>query len=240
MNKEKGIIIAKCSLIIFLVFIPNIYNSIIYIIGNDDFNYFFTPPAASELTVKFIVSWLIHSLQILFPVFLVMYLSREDIKSYGLIKAGIKDYFFALLRMVLYFLCLSVILGIVLFLIILINNDIMEYANNLLEIDTGKGINKIPMILLSIVPLILGAFTEELCFRSYLYRNINKLIANKWICILITNILFAMLHIYQGIMGFLVALIFGIVLSLEFKRKNNIYTITIFHAIKNLLAFVMY
>jgi membrane protease YdiL (CAAX protease family) len=114
---------------------------------------------------------------------------------------------------------------------------------NLLNSTTEFNINirksNILLFILSIIPIFLGAFTEELCFRSYFYNNLNKIIQNEWVCIIITNLLFSLGHIYQGIYGCIYSFVLGIVMSIEYKRRNNIYTIIIFHMITNVYAFAI-
>ncbi|MDR1182724.1 MAG: CPBP family intramembrane metalloprotease [Bacteroidales bacterium] len=69
--------------------------------------------------------------------------------------------------------------------------------------------------------LFLSAFTEELCFRSYFYNNINKIIQNKWVCIIMANLLFSFGHIYQGIYGCIYSFVLGMLMSVEYKNRNN-------------------
>ncbi|MDR1127445.1 MAG: CPBP family intramembrane metalloprotease [Treponema sp.] len=96
--------------------------------------------------------------------------------------------------------------------------------------------SNISLFILCIIPLFLSAFTEELCFRSYFYNNINKIIQNKWVCIIITNLLFSFGHIYQGIYGCIYSFVLGMLMSIEYKNRNNIYTIIIFHMVMNVCS----
>jgi membrane protease YdiL (CAAX protease family) len=98
--------------------------------------------------------------------------------------------------------------------------------------------NSIIMISLQLIPMAIAAFAEELCFRSYLYKNLNKLIGNKLLCIIIINIAFALCHIYQGIIGVISAFILGMALSLEFKKRGSIFTISLFHLLRNIISII--
>jgi hypothetical protein len=42
---------------------------------------------------------------------------------------------------------------------------------------------------------------------------------------IITNLLFSCGHIYQGIYGCIYSFVLGILMSIEYKKRNNIYTI---------------
>jgi membrane protease YdiL (CAAX protease family) len=106
--------------------------------------------------------------------------------------------------------------------------ELVEQENN-----TGK------MILINLIPLILMAFAEEVCFRSFLYRNLCTIVKKKWICIIFVNLLFGAGHIYQGLMGVLGTFVIGIVFSIEFEKHNNIYTISIFHALRNIIDLII-
>jgi membrane protease YdiL (CAAX protease family) len=236
MDKEKRINILKCILVVSVAVIPSTFRAIILFLKEDPekifINYY-----NFDLGIYSALSWLIMAFQFAFPVLLVIIISNESFKDYGFNKTGIKDAAKALLRLFL------IILGPPLIIVIICVCTLLVFFNDV-NYDIFNEIlfkEKIPiqMLLINIIPIILLSFTEEICFRSYLYTNRNKIFKAKWVCILITNILFAGCHIYQGIAGVIFAFFFGVICSIEYKNHKNIYTIGTFHAIRNIIAFAI-
>jgi membrane protease YdiL (CAAX protease family) len=179
----------------------------------------------------------VTSLQISFPIIFIIILSKEPFNEYGFNKISKKTFVLAILRQFLSFIGIMIIIGIVITVIQYIFE--LNLQNNTMKFNIEIKRNNIFLFILSIIPLFLSAFTEELCFRSYFYNNINKIIQNKWVCIIITNLLFSFGHIYQGIYGCIYSFVLGVVMSIEYKNRNNIYTIIIFHMITNVYAFAI-
>jgi len=224
--------ILRCLFVIFLLCIPS-YFAAFRIFLNSDGNIFFDN---YSFTLDF-NSALIRLIQVFecgLPVIILMILTNDSFEEYGFNKISLKDLLKSLLRILGLTLLFLIAFGIIirLFFYKEINHEIIF---KLLEEENNNTL----MILVNLVPIILMAFVEELNFRSFLYKNLNKIIENKWICIIIVNILFGIGHIYQGIIAVLGTFIIGIVFSIEFKKHNNIYTISIFHALRNILAFVL-
>jgi membrane protease YdiL (CAAX protease family) len=232
MNKERTFILSKCFLIIFLIIIPGTFVPLVNLIGNTD-NIKWSIDFFSRMTINNLLSMVVTSLQVSFPIIFIMILSKESFNEYGFNKISKKDFVLSILRQFLMLIGIMIIIGIVI--------TVMQYIfqlnllNDTIKFNIKIRKNNVSLFLLSIIPLFLSAFTEELCFRSYFYNNINKIIQNKWLCIIITNLLFSVGHIYQGIYGCIYSFVLGIVMSIEYKNKNNIYTIIIFHMITNIL-----
>ena len=79
-----------------------------------------------------------------------------------------------------------------------------------------------------------GGLFEEYFFRGYLFNRISKLISNpvlyKWITTLITSIVFAFAHDYQGIGGISDTFIFAVVMGLlYFKLGKNVWYLVLIH-----------
>jgi membrane protease YdiL (CAAX protease family) len=235
-DKEKRINILKCLLVVLVVVIPSTFRAITALLTEDpkniSFNYY-----NFDLGVYSALSWLIMSLQFAFPVLLVILISNESFKDYGFNKISLKDAAKALLRLFLIILGPPLVIVIISVCIQLLffNGIVYDIFN---EILFNEKIT-IKMFLINILPIILASFAEEICFRSFLYTNLNKLFKAKWVCILITSLLFSGYHIYQGIAGVIYAFFFGIICGIEYKNHKNIYTIGIFHAVKNIISFAI-
>jgi len=236
MDKEKRINILKCLLVVFVVVIPSTFRAITPLFKEEPKNISFIY-YNFDLGVYSALSWLIMALQFAFPVLLVILISNESFKDYGFNRISIKDAVKALLRLFLIIFGPPLLLCIICVILSLIffNGVIYDIFDGILFKE------KIPlqMFLINILPIILVSFTEEICFRSFLYTNLNKIINSKWVCIFITSLLFSGYHIYQGILGVIFAFFFGIICGMEYKNHKNIYTIGTFHAIKNIIAFAV-
>ncbi|QQO10607.1 CPBP family intramembrane glutamic endopeptidase [Breznakiella homolactica] len=232
MRNEKAVILLKCLLIVFIMVVPNLFSSA-YALQNN-----YQDLLAFELNGYSALSWLIMAVQVSFPVLLLIFISGESFAFYGFTKIKLKEFIFSLLRLVALFLVFLFIIG-------LISNVIESISGKEADADVMEnqfkiGGSNVVMILLNIVPIILMAFTEELCFRSYLFLNLRKIIKNEWVCIIICNVLFSIYHIYQGIASTILVFFIGLVFSMEFRKHKNIYTITTIHAFWNIIMFSLY
>jgi membrane protease YdiL (CAAX protease family) len=230
--------ILKCLFVIFLIIIPNIFISLT-VFQNEEHNVFFSF-YNFNLGISSALAWLIKSLQWGVTLLLLMYLTKESFSDFGFNKITIKELCKSLLRLlgltILFLIILSIIITITLVLFKGLGGvENFDYKNIYSLSEKEK--NAVSSVIINIIPIIFIAFTEELCFRSYLYKNLTKIIDNKWICIVIVNILFGIGHIYQGIFAIFSTFIIGFIFSIEFKKYNNIYSISIFHALRNIIIF---
>jgi uncharacterized protein len=86
----------------------------------------------------------------------------------------------------------------------------------------------------------LSAYLEESYFRFYLLTKREELNLNAVSSLLLSVILFAICHIYEGPWGFLNAVISGAILGFVFLRYNSLHGIAIAHAFYNISVFVIY
>jgi len=235
-NMKNRNAILRCLFVVFLFCVPSYLAAFKIFLGSNQnnllSNYSFTLDFYSVLIM------FIQVLQYGLPIIILMILTNDSFEEYGFNKVSLKDLLKSLLRM--FGLTLLFLIGFAIIVVIIIgilSYKEMNYENIFTSLE--KENNNTLMILLNLVPITLLAFIEELYFRSYLYINLNKIIKSKWICIITVNILFGIGHIYKGIIAMFGTFIIGLVLSIEFKKHNNIYTISIFHALRNVLAFVL-
>lgn len=90
------------------------------------------------------------------------------------------------------------------------------------------------LLFMLVLGWFVGGLFEEYFFRGYLYNRISSLISNpllfKWVAILITSIVFAFAHNYQGIGGISDTFIFAIVMGLlYFKMGKNVWYLILIH-----------
>jgi membrane protease YdiL (CAAX protease family) len=235
MDKDKLIIQLKCLLIVVLMFFPNLFHSMEYLIHENQESTLFSL-YNFDLGIYSALSWLIISIQVSFPIILIMIIGNESFNTYGFNAFTVQDLIKSLARLLSLMVGILIVAGIIIAYII--SYIYTDFDPNIMQQSILNEKNSLLMIVINIIPIVLVAFAEELCFRSFLYINLNKLINKKWVCIIISNVLFAIYHIYQGITAVIMVFLMGIIFSMEFKKHNNIYTITIFHAIWNISTLI--
>jgi len=77
------------------------------------------------------------------------------------------------------------------------------------------------------------AVEEELLFRGLLLRYLAYLTRDRWVAILVSSLVFAVLHLPAGGQGVLVALWTGLVLGSYFMRKGSLLTVIVAHFLYN-------
>jgi membrane protease YdiL (CAAX protease family) len=94
--------------------------------------------------------------------------------------------------------------------------------------------NNLPLILFTSVT---AGVTEELFFRGYLIPRLEILFKNTYLAILISSILFGLIHYSYGTLIQIIAPFFiGIILALHYQKHRNITIIIICHFLWNLLV----
>jgi len=81
-----------------------------------------------------------------------------------------------------------------------------------------------------LVPMIAtGVFLEEVLFRGYLISRLRELLGNYWAPILISSVMFGFWHWYQGPLGMVYALGFGLATATCFAVTGKIWPALIVH-----------
>lgn len=120
------------------------------------------------------------------------------------------------------------------------------YCNCLDHLINGEKLISITSILFLMVYFLLVAICEEFVFRGFIGTRLNGLIKNKYIVVLITGLLFVIMHFpYRMIaanmslsdfdIGWLINLfVFHLVMSFIYMKTNSIYGSIIPHWISDL------
>jgi membrane protease YdiL (CAAX protease family) len=89
--------------------------------------------------------------------------------------------------------------------------------------------------------LLLGSaangFAEELVMRGYLFPRLERLLGSSFRSLIVTTLLFAAYHVYQGTAGVLSALSFGLVYGLAFWKLRRLWPLALGHAIADYAPF---
>lgn len=86
-----------------------------------------------------------------------------------------------------------------------------------------------------ILMMSLTALAEEISMRGYLIPRLSHLLKSRFGAVLVSTLLFAAYHGYQGAIGFLNAVEFGIFTGIAFLFCRRIWPLAIFHAVGNIL-----
>ena len=120
------------------------------------------------------------------------------------------------------------------------------YCNCLDHLINGEKLISITSILFLMIYFLLVSVCEELVFRGYIGTRLNGLIKNKYIGIIVTGILFVVMHFpYRMIaanmslsdfdIGWIINLfVFHLVMSFIYMKTNSIYGSIIPHWISDL------
>ena len=89
-----------------------------------------------------------------------------------------------------------------------------------------------------------AGFGEEVIWRGFIMKQFTRLFdENKngqWVGLIISSILFGLIHAYQGIAGILYASIAGIIYGfIVLKSRRNLWTAIIAHATTDTIAFIL-
>ncbi|HXT61105.1 MAG TPA: type II CAAX endopeptidase family protein [Pirellulales bacterium] len=89
-----------------------------------------------------------------------------------------------------------------------------------------------------VVFIAASAFAEELVMRGYLIRRFEQLLHSTWLSVLITTVLFAGYHCYQGPGGVVDAAASGFVYAVAFCLFRRLWPVVIAHTLHNLAAYL--
>ena len=93
-------------------------------------------------------------------------------------------------------------------------------------------INSFPKYLISLVVIgLLPGLFEEVCFRAGLQNIFVRWFKGPWVAIILTSIIFSIIHI--SYYGFLVRFALGAILGLIFYYSGNLWLSSLFHFLYN-------
>lgn len=136
-------------------------------------------------------------------------------------------------------------------LILLINDFLME---PIVELIVGEGIhlesfdgirgNLSNLLMMLAIMWVMAAFIEEFFFRGYIMNRIANILGNKktsWIiAIILSSMMFGIVHGYQGISGMITTGIVGLILGLAYYcNRNNLMVGILAHGIYDTYGLTM-
>lgn len=124
-----------------------------------------------------------------------------------------------------------------------INHFFKDYIESYTEYDFIKN-NIWTLLLIIIAAWIGGGFYEEIVFRGFIQKVIERWIKKQnyafWIAGGITSVLFGLYHQQQGVFGVISATLGGLYWTFLFKRyKRNLWYPMVSHAVYDTIALTM-
>jgi membrane protease YdiL (CAAX protease family) len=189
-------------------------------------------PLLKQLNLKYETIFYISKLAIWFCLFLI-YMYSIHIEKQNFLLWKEKKY-----SLLFYVKSVAATMG-TLVLIMLVVSIIFRLTGSDIESEKMDEIlrffkNNLPLILFTSVT---AGVTEELFFRGYLIPRLEILFKNTYLAILISSILFGLIHYRYGTLTQIIAPFFiGIILALHYQKHRNITIIIICHFLWNLLV----
>ncbi|TKK68481.1 CPBP family intramembrane metalloprotease [Ilyomonas limi] len=124
-----------------------------------------------------------------------------------------------------------------------INYFFKNYISAYTEYDFIKN-NIINLMIITIAAWVVGGFYEEIVFRGFIQRTIQKWLAEYkssfWLAGLLTSVLFGLYHWQQGIFGVIPATLGGLYWTYLLRRYNgNLWYPIVSHAAYDTIALTM-
>jgi len=91
-------------------------------------------------------------------------------------------------------------------------------------------------VALGIVTMICVAVSEELVMRGYLIPRLKQLLRWTWCSVLVSAVIFAAFHWFQGVRGVWGSFMIGVVFGVVFVYARRIWPLAITHALLNIVV----
>ena len=88
-----------------------------------------------------------------------------------------------------------------------------------------------------IIGCILNGLAEEIVMRGYFIERLEYLLGSTTNAIIISSIMFASYHIYQGSIGAFNIFIFGVIYGIIYCKYRKIWPLAVAHALHNIFSF---
>jgi len=91
----------------------------------------------------------------------------------------------------------------------------------------------------ALATLSVTAVWEEVYYRGYLVTRLEELTKNVWMGVVVSSMLFAAGHIYQGPRGVLFTLGFGLLYGIAFVHRRSVWPLAIAHWLTNVVIVML-
>jgi membrane protease YdiL (CAAX protease family) len=166
--------------------------------------------------------------------FYVIYRSRESWSRYGVVRPAWWDVPATLILWVTVFFGLGAMYALIL-------AYLPGTGQSLLDSQTSEAAKPaFPQGALEHAVLVLGCLstglTEELAFRGYLLPRLDRLLRGTGTSLVLTSVLFGVVHLHQGTGSAVTAGFFGLFYGAAFCALGRIWPLALAHAFHNLIV----
>jgi len=106
----------------------------------------------------------------------------------------------------------------------------------------SEGLFEYAMTPIHYVLLIIGSvfngFAEELVMRGYLIPRLGRVLGSWWSAMVLSSVLFAGYHLYQGVWGAGTVLVTGLIFGSCFILTRRLWPVVIAHILADIVAFI--
>jgi membrane protease YdiL (CAAX protease family) len=201
-----------------LAYVPDQFNSVWFLAGR-------ILPCSSSVDRMLLL--IVRSVQVSLPVLLIVSLSKSPWSLFGIAR----------LRWLF-----DSAVGCLVLIVTLFCNDLVLFRVATLFPSSITPREPMPIGITGYALLVVGncanAFAEELVMRGYLIARFERLLPSAWQAVLISTLLFAGYHIYQGPLGAISAMVFGLVSGISFCLFRRLWPLCIAHALLNILIWI--
>lgn len=224
---QKNRIWLELAAVISIGVLPDIYQGITMVL-NPEFSKISYPAYYMSLTL------IVRSIYVTIPVMYIILRSECSFEQFGLSKINFtRDVLLGLLLFVVSYFALAYFSPAFIYAMKMIGfvgeQKALSQMFNKPETTTG--------VLLLITGCIFNGFAEEFVMRGYFIERLETLLGSSVLAIIISALLFASYHIYQGAIGSVNVLVFGLIYGYAYYKIRKIWPLAIAHAVNNVIAF---
>jgi membrane protease YdiL (CAAX protease family) len=177
------------------------------------------------------LSMIVHKLQVVMPVLVIMALSRDSWRCFGIVRPKwIGD---ALLAVAIWFAGNATYI----FVARLLPSSVL-HGFRAAHIAYQARPEGLAGFLLLVVTHVAVGFSEELVMRAYLITRLQRLLSSTWLAVVISTALFASWHLYQGATGTISAAADGLVYGIAFCWFRRLWPLCLAHAAHNIWIYL--
>ncbi|MDC7126194.1 MAG: type II CAAX endopeptidase family protein [Spirochaetales bacterium] len=169
--------------------------------------------------------------QILLTLYIIVLKPGRNLEQYWIGKIKKTDFLYAVVTFIGIYLCIA-FSGLI---AVLFEPEL----DNTLVYGSGWKFNNPALIPLLLISCLLTGYSEEIFFRSYLFKSITNTGLNPILAAVLTSILFGTGHLYEGYYALAATTAIGLFLSAIFIKTRSIHTVAIAHGLYNFSALII-
>lgn len=93
--------------------------------------------------------------------------------------------------------------------------------------------------LFALLLLLAVSVSEETVFRGYLLRRLTQVTGRAWLAVLLSSVVFALGHGYQGSLGVIAVGVIGVVFAVVYLKRGSLIAPMVMHFIQNFIGLIV-